>query len=529
MPRISDEKLAELESKSEKLTTFESRLSEAAIKAEKATVRAEEASADAGYMQEALADAVRSQLAQEDVGWRLIGGRGDEGDGFTLDQLHEVSAKLREWADTNPLLKRGLDVRCSYLYSNGYKISTSGNGGTVSARLQAVIDDPINQQNVFSMEALASAEKDRYTNGQHYAIYDKARKRFTVIPFAEITDAISNPDDTSDVWYYKHEYSRKILNFDTGQVEDKLIEQWYVTDTYAGESPKTRSINGKSIVPNKVIVDHRVNRSSGDTFGTPDAFAASPWAIAYSSYLRDGIKLHAALAEWAWQVSPKSKSGADRAGAQIRSRNGEAGRTAISDMEMKPLPKAGSVDVNEGRPYAAQVASALGISVVLLLSDPGQSGAYGTAQTLEDPTLKSMLFRLVSVREFLKRCLTLVGVKDVEVEFGRMARDAAYREGQTLQGAWGTGLFHADEIRPLLAETAGITLTHGSAPEGAMVPNNEFSLNRKDIDTDGTASTQNPDGSNSQENGQGRANTSQGNVSAGNNDLRDSSGSAAIN
>lgn len=501
---------------------YEERLNEAVI-------RAEEAGAHAEYMQEALADAVRSQLAQEDVGWRLIkGGRGDDYTGsFTLEQLHDVSSKLREWADTNPLLKRGLDVRCSYLYSNGYKISTSGNGGKLSTRLQGVVDDPINQQNVFSMEALASAEKDRYTNGQHYVVFDKPRSRFTVIPFGEITDAISNPDDASDVWYYKHEYNRQVLNLRSGQVEDKLIEQWYVTDTYAGEAPKTGTINGKPIIKTKVIVDHRVNRSSGDTFGTPDAFAASPWAIAYSSYLRDGIKLHAALAEWAWQVSPKSKSGADRAGAQIRGRNGEAGRTAISDMEMKPLPKAGSVDVNEGRPYAAQVASALGISVVLLLSDPGQSGAYGTAQTLEDPTLKSMLFRLVSVREFLKRCLTLVGVKDPEVEFGRMARDAAFREGQTLQGLWGTGLYHADEIRGPLAELAGVTLLHDKAPDKVLVPNNADSLPRKDIDKDGT--TQNADGSNSQQNGQGRSNTNQGEVSDGNNDLRDNAGTAAIN
>jgi len=48
--------------------------------------------------------------------------------------------------------------------------------------------------------------------------------------------------------------------------------------------------------------------------------------------------------------------------------------------------------------------------------------------------------------------------------------------------AWNTGLFHEDEVRPIMARTTGIQLLHDTAPEGVLLPNNEASWQRADID-----------------------------------------------
>ena len=54
----------------------------------------------------------------------------------------------------------------------------------------------------------------------------------------------------------------------------------------------------------------------------------------------------------------------------------------MTDADVTAMPTKDAIDLNTGRPLAAQVASALGISIVLLLADPGQSGAYGTVDTV---------------------------------------------------------------------------------------------------------------------------------------------------
>jgi hypothetical protein len=152
--------------------------------------------------------------------------------------------------------------------------------------------------------------------------------------------------------------------------------------------------------------------------------------------------------------------------------------------------------------------------VVILLSDPGQSGAYGTAQTLTDPSIRTMKLRQDMVGDFLCRCLKLLGIVKPAIVWEKMSPDVDYREMQTVNMALGSGLFHADEVRPISAKLAGITLLHPDAPDGYLDPNNVKSLARKDIDADSSAKPA-LDGSNELTNGQGKNNTKVGKVSAG--------------
>jgi hypothetical protein len=259
------------------------------------------------------------------------------------------------------------------------------------------------------------------------------------------------------------------------------------------------------------MVVTRVNRKTGAIFGIPDAFAAAPWALAYSAYLRDGTKVLAALAEWVWKVTPKKRPAAERAAAAVRSERG-AGGTLFTDMDVQSLPKSDAVDLNTGRPLAAQVAAALGVSIVVLLADPGQSGAYGTAQTLSDPNRRTMQARREISTEYLKECLRLVGIKDPDVTWSKMAPGTDKEEIELLSQIWGTGLFDPEEIRPRMAKIGQITLISEKAPDGVIIPNNIAELEKQNELAIGlaAASTVDPDGTTSQNNGVGRDNTGRG-------------------
>lgn len=479
--------------------------------AEKATLQRdlEIANLQAEYFKEAYSDSARAMLSAEDVGWNKIGTVGDLTQ-ITLDEAKTVSKRLHGYMESNPLLARGREVRASYLFSSSYEVGTEGAESKITPQQRNIINRQRNQNSVFSMEALERLEAERYAAGQVFVLYDRGQKNFQHISFQEIGDIIYNPDDSSDIWYVKREWTSRIIRADgsTAVVDNKY---YYPASTYdGGESGFAQYINNVQVDDTKRMVVDRVNVQPGGNLGIPDSFAAAPWALAYSAYLSDGSKVLAALAEWAWLVKPKKRNPAERAAATVRSERG-AGGTLFTDMDVQAMPTANAVDLSTGRPLAAQVASALGISIVLLLADPGQSGAYGTAQTLSDPNRRTMEARRERNTAFLEHCLQLIGIEDPAIKWPKMSPGSDDEESDIVLKAWGSGLFHDDEIRPQLAELANITLLHETPPDGFMIPNNIESLARPDVDADGQAVAS--DGTTSQNNGQGRDNQKLGNLS----------------
>lgn len=482
---------------------YEQELAEARIHAIEEDLLAAELTAD--VYQEAYSDAVRQMMAMDDVGWQRLAGPNGDGPGNDLVTAKALAEKLSEIVVSNPTLKRGNEIRCSYLFSDPYEIGTEDAKGEITAQKWNIIKSQQNQDAVFSLAALEEIESQRFEAGITFTQWDKVNKVFQQIPFREIEDVIYDPLNRGQLRYVKRAVNYSIIGVD-GLPRYKKYEEWIPVSNYSPEK-FMRSIGQVKVNLSKRMVITRVNRKTDAVFGVPDAFAAAPWALAYSAYLRDGTKVLAALAEWVWKVTPKKRNAAERAATAIKSERG-AGGSLITDMDVQSLPNRDAIDLNTGRPLASQVAAALGISIVVLLADPGQSGAYGTAQTLADPNRRTMQARRQVNTEFLKECLRLVGVEKPEITWAKMAPGTDKEEVELLAQAWGTGLFHENEIRPRIASIAQITLTEVDAPDGVLLPNNEKSLALATIDTDG--STVAPDGTTSQNNGVGRDNVGTG-------------------
>lgn len=470
----------------------------------------------ADYFKEAYSDSARALLRSEDLGWDRLGGSPYDLNQITLLESKTVSERLHGYCESNPLLARGREVRASYLFSGKYDIGTKDAASKISPQQQNIIDRTKNQDAVFSMEALERLEFERYAAGNVFVLFDRSAKTFQHIAYREIGDIIYNPDDSSEPWYVRREWTATIID-PQGNKQPITKKIYYPTSTYdGGDRGFPAVIAGVSVDDTKRMIVDRVNVQAGGNLGVPDSFAAAPWALAYSAYLSDGSKVLAALAEWAWLVKPKKRPAAERAAATVRSERG-AGGTLFTDAEVTAMPTSNAIDLNTGRPLAAQVASSLGISIVLLLADPGQSGAYGTAQTLSDPNRRTMEARRERNTAFLVHCLQLLGIKEPEIRWPKMSPGSDDEESDIVMKAWGSGLYWEDEIREPLAELANITLLHDTPPEGFMYPNNSESLARTDIDADATApsgdGSVSNDGTTSMTNGQGRDNQKLGNRS----------------
>lgn len=410
---------------------------------------------DQQALQESYSQMASSMLSIEDEGWTKLGIHFDDTDAFTLTQLHLLSKALIERTDGNPLLKRGLGLRTSYIFGRGLEFSNVS-----SQRIRSLIDDPQNQAALFSAEAMVINERSNFTSGQMFILGDNSSKKLQRVPFNEITGWVTNPDDAETIYFIRRSWSRKTI--DGNALE---VHEWYPVDTYAG--PRSiRIIQNQPVNYNKTMFPFMVNKRAGNVWGVPDCFSAYPWAYAYNEYLKDGSRILKSLSMFAWQLKSKSKAGATSAAATIATPS-TAGSTAIlgADMELSALPRtSNSVDLGNGKPLAAMVASALEVSVIALLSDPGTSGAYGVAQTLDMPTTKAMQSRQKLWENYLKRVLSFFGEKRAEIKWPKMENESSFRQLQSLALAKETNAIWSDEYRNAVLDELDVTAMRLQVP-----------------------------------------------------------------
>lgn len=416
-------------------------------------------SAENEILKESYASMAAAVLAFDDNGWNTISAAAGA-DGFELGELQDAATRIRELSEGNPLLKRGCALRSSYVFGKGVSF------GMLAPRIQRYIDDQFNQDVLFSPESQAINERSHFTDGQFFVLGNVATKQFQRIPFNEITAIVTNPDNPEELWYYRRTWTRKAQNLGGAGSQDQQLNVWYPADTYT-------PLNGRYVArisdqPVDVLFRmfcSRVNRRAGRIFGIPDALPAIPWAHAYNEYLKDGSRMLKALSMFAWQLKSKTRTGVQNAAAAIASPPG-AGSTAVlgADMELSSMPRAGSVDLTDGRPLGSMVASALEVSVVALLSDPGSSGAYGTAQTLDVPTLKAMEARQQVWTQFYKRVLLFIGARDPKINWPKIESEPSQRLMQALALAKETNAIYDDEYRDAVIEALDIPRLHENPP-----------------------------------------------------------------
>nr|DAW17354.1 MAG TPA: portal [Caudoviricetes sp.] len=417
-------------------------------------------------LRESYASMAQAILAFDDAGWNTAEGQAGE-NGFTLEQLKDSAARIRETSEGNPLLKRGAGLRTSYVFGKGIHF------GKQPARVKRLMDLPQNQNVVFSPEAQVVNERSHFTDGQFFLLANVATKTFQRIPFKEITAVVTSPDDAEEVRYYRRTWIRREQELAGGQVRETELNVWYPADTYKPQGRYATRIQNQPVDAKYLMFASCVNRRAGNVWGLPDAFPALPWAHAYNEFLKDGSRMLKALSMFAWQLKSKTKVGATNAAAAIATPS-TAGSTAVvgADMELSSLPRTGgTIDLTNGRPLGSMVASALEVSVVALLSDPGTSGAYGTAATLDAPTVKAMESRQNVWIMFYKRVLEFLGATNLDVNFPKIDTEPSQRMTQALALAYEGGAIWQDEYREAIIETLDIPKLHDTVPESSPSDN----------------------------------------------------------
>lgn len=394
------------------------------------------------------------EQAMNEPGWRrLTGGAEQE---FTREGLRQITAVCRIMAIKSPLIKRGVSLRTAYVWGQGVEISArdadkQGRGQDVNTVVQAFLDDPGNQRSLVGAEASASLEHAACTDGNVFAaLFTNPRTgavQVRMLPWDEIADVITNPQDASEPWYYKRVWQQPADPISGLPARERTA--YYPALGYAPKHKPKRikdPVTGTALAEvfwDAPVIHVAVNRLPGWKFGIGDVYAAIDWANAYREFLTDWAKLVKSLSRFAWRLTaPGSKQAAAKAKLAaapstdpVTGQPRFTGATASlsSDMSLEAIPKSGAtIDSDSGRPLAAMAATAMDVPVTMLLGDPGVTGARATAETLDLPTRLMAERRRALWTGMLARILAYVIAESVRAPEGALRGKLTLADGREL-------------------------------------------------------------------------------------------------
>lgn len=220
-----------------------------------------------------------SLLAQQalfidNMGWEPLGAdRADNGTGIKLEPLKKAAELGEALTTANPLIKRGVEVRTSYIWGSGVELSGVGRTGNRSL-----------WRAVGSTEAQFELERTLASNGNVFFQVSTGaggKRRCRRIPLSYVVGAATDPEDLGVVTYIKLRYMRwdrptagTPSPAGTGappQGRQSEVNVW--VPTIELEGPPVASIDGVRVDRTSVIKHAAVNRMTGWWWGVPDLYS----------------------------------------------------------------------------------------------------------------------------------------------------------------------------------------------------------------------------------------------------------------
>lgn len=411
------------------------------------------------------------ELTLENLDWRLLTWQSQYE--FSREGLRQIVELARIFNLKNPIVKRGVQVQRLYVWGQGWSVKAKDEA--VQAVLTAFIDDPKNQVELTGHQARMQKETELQTDGNLFLVFFvnqvTGRVRVRSIPFDEIGDIITDPDDSKTNWYYRRVWSEQRLS-DSGVIETTSKEAYYPDWRY---NPTVRrpDIAGVPVVWDTPIHHIKTGAYSNWKFGVSEIYAAIDWARAYKEFLEDWASIVRAYRRFAFQLTtPGGKSGIAAAKTKLNTTVGTgsgqaydtnpppiAGSTFISspDVSLQPVRTQGAtVSAEDGRRILLMVAAAVGLPETFF--GDVSVGTLATANSLDRPTELAMRDRQTFWASEYGQILTYVIVWAVKAPSGplrglgtvvRSVEDGQIEE--TID--WGETQCHIDiDFPPIISE-----------------------------------------------------------------------------
>lgn len=383
-------------------------------------------------LREELSD-VRMMFDHEDRFWNRLGAwtSGEGLEGFDLEELQDISKKIRPHVVGDSLVRQGANLHTSYVWSRGVNIEgiEAKKGAGRPSALREFYNNPVNQSSLFSTTAQGELQRTRYSDGNIFLACNTRDKTVRVIPLGEISGLKLNPDFPSEVWAYKRTW-----NPDS---DGKPKNRWYYTNAFKGTRQKSITQNKVSVPVDSdvTVVDRAFGRIPGFVLGVPDSIGMHVWVAAYNEVMEYGRVVNESLAKILYKVTNKTKQGVQSTGVKVSNFSGHGGTASmIEGQDLTAVSTAGrGYDFAAARGLSAMAAAAIGVSNIELLADSSAAGSsYGASQALTPSVQNHMKMMQREWQELITEVLELLNFKNVKVWFDAIVEPDLYRSAQAL-------------------------------------------------------------------------------------------------
>jgi hypothetical protein len=412
-------------------------------------------------LQESLANVV---MAIDDIGWRPLGDDVDATE-IPLDSIKETAQTTRGVLTLNPLIRRAIAVRTSYIWGQGWKFEGISENDPILTNVK-------NRKWVFSEQAVGELEACVGTDGNLFALLTRGRTRAkgrgTVerVPMKQIVGTVTNPENNEDIWFYKRQWDYNTVNYTTQNKTAETRQAYYPADDYDLANGRPSQIAGVPVNWDSAILHVSGSKQTGWKWGVPDLMSVVFWTKAYKEYLETMMTLTKAYARFAWKVQASSVAGVNSVASKVQATptrhpitnqpmdvGGTAGMTA--GMNLQAVGRSSnSVDFGGGLPLAAMIAAGLEIPLTTLTSDAGSANRSGS-ETLSEPTIKAMEMRQKLWSNFYERMFAYFG-KTVRVVWPKIETEPTLKKIQAIVSALPANVLHDQEVRDYIVEALGL-------------------------------------------------------------------------
>ena len=343
---------------------------------------AEELRIDRANFQERIAEL---ELELEDRGWTRLAG--DYQKQWTRDALRKICDESFLFRMKNPLIRRAVLTQANYVFGQGVTVKAAH--PVVDEVVQTFMKDKKNQKVFTSIPSMVKAESDLWVTANLFFVFFKNREgdvRMSTIPFDEIHDTVTAPQDRNETRYYLRQWTPK------GQTTQK---QYYPALDYNPDQ-KPPTYNAHKINWDTPVFHVKVNVVLEQKFGTSEIYASQDWARAYNKFLSDWSTIVRSYARFAWALTKKTGSAGRLAAKNLLDSKISSdqyqpapatGATIITgeDTKMAPIRTAGATtSAEDGRRLLLMVCADTGLPETFF--GDASVGSLATARSLNRPT-----------------------------------------------------------------------------------------------------------------------------------------------
>lgn len=332
------------------------------------------------------------EIALQSDEWRLLTLQGDQA--FSPAGLQRIREISRLMALKNPIIKRGVKLKALYTWAMGVNITARD--ARVNRLVQAFLGDERNQAELGEGVRM---DKDREwtIDGELFFRFfvnrQTGRVRVRTINPDEISEIVTNPEDSREPWFYKRSYTKLALDGTA-----KTLVEYYPDYRF---NPLSKNGFFEDNAPGRVVWDTPVYHEALDKFGgrgVSEVYDAQSWSLSYKNFLEDLATVWRGLSRWAAKLNVK---GGKRAITAAKSKLATTINQGTG--ETNPPPMAGSMfigsngtDLQPFRTAGATMSAEDGRRLFLMaISSMGfpetfygdvSVGTLATARALDRPT-----------------------------------------------------------------------------------------------------------------------------------------------